>query len=500
MKHFKRILLMLCALMLTLSLFVSCVNVGNEGSDTNVTKDGNESINPADTTDAQTTGGASDKKDPPVIEEDKPIVIQKEGAAEILAEDIIVGRVDADAARNYQGWPTVCVDENDTLYAVCSGNRLEHVDPFGETWMYKSTDGGVTWSGPVTVSGGDGRYLDNRDAGITYLGNGKMVLTYFRLATYNYYEKAHYDKPADSNLKWQEILTEYNKAGKIDVTVDDIIAKWETLPALEQEGGAFVRISYDYGETWSEEYAAPVSTPHGPIVLTKQFHLSDGKKIYKTLQPGTLVYVGRACYIDQYQARANDATRYKSNSCYAVYSTDDGKNWRSLIEIPDALNGEVLREPHAVQLQNGNIFMSFRTNNSINTEFEIYTNTLYSGTADTPHKLGVARATAVGGVQTNLKVLQGGALLMTYGWRYYPALGERARLSYDFGQTWEDEIVLSTIDNPQASHNEVGNPSTVQLSDGTLVTVYYQPSGNDVHSSILCTRWKFGELSTTGEG
>ncbi len=489
MNRLKRPLSLFCVIVMMLSLLASCGQNQTPSGGTNETEAPTGAV-------LETTGssGTPEKpKEEPKEEIEEPIVITKVGDPEILAEDIIVGRVDANAAQNYQGWPTVCVDENDTLYAVCSGNRLDHVDPFGETWMYKSTDGGVTWSGPVTINGGDGRYLDNRDAGITYLGNGKMVLTYFRLATYEYHVTDKYT-PTQSNLEWQEILTEYNQAGKIDITVEDVIAKWETLSPLEKEGGAFVRVSDDYGATWSEEYPAPVSSPHGPTVLNKNFRLSDGEEVYRTLLPGTLVWVGRTCYINQYQQRSNDPTRYKSNTCYAIYSVDNGKTWEYLAELPDALNGEILREPYAVQLQNGNIFMAFRTNNSINTTFEIYTNTLYSGTSSTPHKCGLPRVTGNSGVPPHLTILSGGALLMTYGWRLSP-LGERARISYDFGQTWGEEIILSTIDNPQASKNEVGYPTTVQLSDGTLVTVYYQPAGNDMHPSILCTRWKFGELT-----
>ncbi len=409
---------------------------------------------------------------------------------EILGEDIVVGRVDADAAMKYQGWPTVCIDENDTLYAVCSGNRLEHVDPFGETWLYKSTDGGVTWSDPVTVNGGDGRYLDNRDAGITYLGNGTMVINYFRLATYEYNETENY-KPDPTYVRWQEALTQYHAEGKTDITVADVLAKWETMTAMEKEGGAFVRISHDYGKTWSEEYPTPISSPHGPTVLTKAFTLSDGNGNCTTLEAGTLVYVGRSTYAGAYRDRSGDKTEYRSNACYAIYSTDNGKTWHFMAELADLNDGTLLREPYAVQLQNGDIFSVFRTNNSINTEFELYTNTLFSGTESTAHAWGTPQATGINGVPAHLLQMQNGALLMTYGWRLAP-FGERARISYNGGLTWGEEIILSTVKNPQASKSDLGYPTTVQLSDGTFVTVYYQPSGSDTHPSILCTRWRMG--------
>ena len=77
-----------------------------------------------------------------------------------------------DGPFRYQAWPSVCCDENGVLYAVCSGHRVAHVCPFGKNLMFTSHDGGETWSPPIIVN--DTR-LDDRDAGITYLGNGKMI-------------------------------------------------------------------------------------------------------------------------------------------------------------------------------------------------------------------------------------------------------------------------------------------------------------------------------------
>lgn len=406
----------------------------------------------------------------------------------ILQEDIIVGRVDANHAMNYQGWPTVCVDEKDTLYVVCSGNRLAHVDPFGETWMYRSTDGGFTWSGPITINGGDGRFLDNRDAGITYLGNGKMLLNYFRIAAYEYCESEKHTPPA-FYLRWQEMLTKAHAEGQTGILVSDVFAKWDTLTNLEKEGGAFTRVSYDYGKTWSEEYPTPISSPHGPTVLKEPFKLSDGMGNSVILQPGTLVFVGRSTYSWAYSQRSGDKTAYHPNTCYVLYSIDDGKTWNLIKALNDPEENLLLREPYAVQLPSGHLFTVFRTNNDINTEFELYTDMLYDGTENAAHHWGTPQATGIQGVPAHLLQLDNGALLMSYGWRL-PPYGQRGRVSFDGGTTWGEEFILSTVKNPQASKNDLGYPSTVQLSDGTLVTVYYQSFGSDTHPSILCTRWQ----------
>ena len=46
----------------------------------------------------------------------------------------IVGR-NTNGFYRYQGWPTVCKDENGVLYTVCSGNRLGHLCLFGKNYL-----------------------------------------------------------------------------------------------------------------------------------------------------------------------------------------------------------------------------------------------------------------------------------------------------------------------------------------------------------------------------
>ena len=84
----------------------------------------------------------------------------------------IVNRA-TDTVFGYQAWPTVMRDENGTLYVVASGCRAGHICPFGKTVMYKSYDGGAIWTSATVIN--DTR-LDDRDAGILYMGNGRMLV------------------------------------------------------------------------------------------------------------------------------------------------------------------------------------------------------------------------------------------------------------------------------------------------------------------------------------
>lgn len=80
-----------------------------------------------------------------------------------------------------------------------------------------------------------------------------------------------------------------------------------------------------------------------------------------------------------------------------------------------------------------------------------------------PHSIGVW------GLPSHLLRLQDERLLMTYGHRRV-SMGNRAPISLDHGRTWSEPLVLSADGNT----GDLGYPSTVELIDGTLVTVWYE--------------------------
>jgi hypothetical protein len=70
------------------------------------------------------------------------------------------------------------------------------------------------------------------------------------------------------------------------------------------------------------------------------------------------------------------------------------------------------------------------------------------------------------------------------------ALGATFRISHDNGKTFGKEILL---DNNTYSE-DLGYPSTVELSDGSLFSVYYQKLPDDKFCSILYTKWSLKEV------
>ena len=98
----------------------------------------------------------------------------------------------------------------------------------------------------------------------------------------------------------------------------------------------------------------------------------------------------------------------------------------------------------------------------------------------------------------DLTLLSNGAVLLTYGKRHAPH-GVQGKVSRDRGHTWTDTTVVLATDLPGT---DIGYPSTVRLSDGTLVTVYYQAGTSEQPSdayegrnvSCLAVRYSESEL------
>lgn len=335
----------------------------------------------------------------------------------------------------YHGWPSVAIDEEGTLYAVDSGFRVSHVCPFGKTCLYRSRDGGRTWSIPMIVND---TYLDDRDAGIVSLGGRRLLVTWF----------CH---PAKA------YLNEY-AAGirSLGPAASGLLDEFEKIPQEYGAGGSFVRISEDGGDTWGEVVKVPVSAPHGPNVL----------------RDGSLLYLGKAMYTDELTPGVLAAYR----------SADGGHTWEKLseLEIPEGTHPYNFHEPHVVELPSGRLLGMIRAQGGeVAHGFTMYE----TFSDDGGYTWSPMTSLGVSGSPPHLLVHSTGAVVCTFGRREEP-FGERALVSYDGGATWADEYVLH-----ETVPGDLGYPATVELPDHSLLTVYYQRVEGDAFTSILWTRW-----------
>lgn len=332
----------------------------------------------------------------------------------------------------YIGWPSVCRLANGDLLAVFSGDRDTHVCPWGKVQMVRSTDGGETWSGPITIANGP---IDDRDAGILQMPDGEVIVTYF---TSMFWSRPEYLR---QHRDWARHLEKLSP---------------KTVRASE---GDFLIRSRDNGKTWSAPEkldANYTQTPHGPILL----------------RDGGLLEIGRIV------TPAKTVIRVSR-------SDDRGKTWQMLCsDIPDS-DGEndgtpqLFCEPHVVECADGTLVALVRYHGSDNCMR--LTRSTDGGRTWTPMK-----KTPMLGLPPHLIALPDGKLVAVYGRRFAdPGFGEFACISDDGGKTWDaaNEVMLMP-----AANGDLGYPASALLPNGDIVTVYYQR--RDHATSLFATKWR----------
>ena len=83
------------------------------------------------------------------------------------------------------------------------------------------------------------------------------------------------------------------------------------------------------------------------------------------------------------------------------------------------------------------------------------------------------RKTSMWGHPANLLRLRDGRILCAFGYRMHPNPGVRACLSQD-GFEWKPENIFAVKELPHLYSNrlQIGCPSSVELSDGRILTAY----------------------------
>ena len=80
--------------------------------------------------------------------------------------------------------------------------------------------------------------------------------------------------------------------------------------------------------------------------------------------------------------------------------------------------------------------------------------------------------------------LRDGRILLTYGNRSWGNYGVDARVSHDDGKTWGPSFRVATVPFPDS-----GYPSSVQLSQGDVVTAFYTQTAEGFHYEMRVARW-----------
>lgn len=324
---------------------------------------------------------------------------------------------------------------------VWSGGREQHVCPFGRVEMMRSDDGGDTWSWPRTLLDSP---IDDRDAGVLETSRGAILVTTFTSLAY------------EASLR-SAVL----KSGGAGAWPADRLERWQAAHRRVSESdrkaelGQWMIRSTDGGMTWSERFSPIVNSPHGPI------QLSDGR----------LLYAGRELWTGEKRVGVS-------------VSTDDGRHWNWLVALPVRAGDDPkdYHELHAVETGDDgqSLVVHIRNHNQKNNREILQCESNDGGRSwTTPHAIGVW------GLPSFLTRLRDGRLLMTYGYRRQP-FGNQARLSNDGGRTWSGAMTISG----DGAGGDLGYPSTVQLGDGSLITVWYERMEGAGAAVLRQARWE----------
>jgi hypothetical protein len=343
----------------------------------------------------------------------------------------------------YHGWPTVVRRRNGELWLSWSGGRESHVCPFGQVQAMTSRDDGTTWSWPRVLLDSA---TDDRDSGVLETAQGTLLVSTFTSLAY------------ESHFKEKITYTEWtSNSWGTKAMPPEQWSKWNTVHARltdaerKADQGEWVIRSTDGGRSWSARIPTIVNSPHGPI------QLADGR----------LLYAGKQLWTD-------------SRKIGVCESKDDGLTWQWLTDIPIRTGDKnAYHELHAVEAANGTIIAHIRNHNEVNKYWTLQTESSDGGkTWSEPHAVCY-------GLPSHLLRLRDDRLLMSYGYRRAP-YGNRARLSTDHGKSWSDELILSE----DGTSGDLGYPSTVELADGTLLTVWYEATAEQKLATLRQAKWR----------
>ena len=334
---------------------------------------------------------------------------------------------------HYHGWPTLARRRNGQLLLICTGGRDGHVCPFGQVELMRSDDNGKTWTYPRVLLD---LAIDDRDAGILETTKGTLLATTFSSLAYEHY----FDSGAINN--WDASRR----------------ARWRgahhRISTAERKAqlGTWMLRSTDGGVTWTTPYDSIVNSPHGPIQLADGRQLYAGKDLWKTGK-----WIG------------------------VCESRDDGKSWQKLAQIPTRPGDDPAEyhELHAIEAANGTIIAQIRNHNASNSR-----ETLQSESTDGGKTWSMPRSIGVWGLPSHLLRLKDDRLLMSYGYRRRP-FGNEARISKDHGKTWSEPITISG----DGANGDLGYPSSVELTDGTLLTAWYEQLSGNSRAVLRLAKW-----------
>jgi hypothetical protein len=241
----------------------------------------------------------------------------------------------------------------------------------------------------------------------------------------------------------------------------------DTVDPLQEKKywGSTYRISLDGGVTFGEIQKSPVTSPHGPIEL----------------RDGSILWVGRT---------HSEKGLVLPDDCIQAWRVDPRGGMEKLGRIDSIFDGEerlLSCEPYAFELADGSILCHIRAQRVHGSPSPKTLTTYQSVSTDggksrsKPERLLEDN----GGAPSHIIRHSSGTLVAVYGCRKKP-WGIQVMFSQDEGKTWSTDHMLCEDEVSP----DLGYPATVELSDGSLLTVFYAHPAADQPAVIMQQKWR----------
>lgn len=326
-------------------------------------------------------------------------------------------------------------------------------DPRYYNMISLSNDGGEIWSTPVASP--NFAWHGVECAGITVLKSGRLLLNQWQFDW----------------LPIQEARKEVNRDDLVfprtwgaelhanaELPTNYLIPKnpESLFPWVRGNGGTYVHISDDGGNTWDQTVVIDTAPFSGGYGMRGGVALGGGRIILPL------------CDVPQYE------------KVFIVTSIDEGLTWSMPMLIAEA-EGLKFEEPAIIALDNGELLVLMRENiNRI--MYQIRSN-------DDGLTWSEPEPSGVDGYPAHLLQLPSGEILCTYGYRKEP-FGIRVVISKDLGYTWDTSGILTVVEG--LPNRNLGYPVTLMRRDRKFNTIYYSQNldgTTSINSAIFQLRF-----------
>jgi Neuraminidase (sialidase) len=202
--------------------------------------------------------------------------------------------------------------------------------------------------------------------------------------------------------------------------------------------------STDGGLTWGERFVIPAYNLSGPI------QLADGRILFAGTDP-------------------------KKPAVWE--SKDEGLTWSVLALLPTRAG-----EMDMIESADGRLVLHVRGHVR---DGKTLKGTFQTVSRDGGKTWSEPELIAAGGWPPNPIRLKDATLVTTYGVRSKP-FGVRGKMSKDHGETWSDEFTVYGDGHDW----DLGYPTTVELKDRTLLTVWYETMPDSPNAVLRQIKWK----------